>query len=202
LGFAPEQLDAKFQTLSGGWRSRCALASALLQKPDLVSSLHVAVYNVKFIYIKSWDQLQLILDEPTNYLDIPSVLYLQKYLQELTETTILIVAHDREFLDAVTQETIILRGQSLAYHEGSITVYERAALQKRKSKIRQQNALDKKRELVEKSITEGARAAKKSGDENKARMVKSRQKKLDERWGMEKNEKGHRRVLPLTIRIR
>jgi hypothetical protein len=56
------------------------------------------------------------------------------------------------------------------------------------------DALDKKREAIEKSIAEGARAARKTGDDNKARMVKSRQKKLDNRWGAEVNEKGHKYV--------
>ncbi|KAF8676865.1 ABC transporter [Rhizoctonia solani] len=136
LGFSSEQLDDPYTSLSGGWRSRCTLGSALLQKPDL-----------------------LILDEPTNYLDIPSVVWLQNYLTELEDTTILVVAHDRDFLDEATEETIILH---------------------------------KKREAIEKTIAEGARAARKTGDENKARMVKSRQKKLDNRWGAEVNDKGHK----------
>ncbi|KAG8737784.1 hypothetical protein FRC10_007811 [Ceratobasidium sp. 414] len=168
LGFSPEQLDKPFNDLSGGWRSRCTLASALLQKPDI-----------------------LILDEPTNYLDIPSVIWLQRYLENLEETTILLVAHDRAFLDQVTQETIILREQKLTYHEGAISACERAAAKKRKSQVRMQDAMDKKRDLIEKSIAGGARAARKTGDENKARMVKSRQKKLDDRWGLEVNDKGH-----------
>ncbi|KAG9075929.1 hypothetical protein FS749_012341, partial [Ceratobasidium sp. UAMH 11750] len=169
LGFAPEQLDKPFGDLSGGWRSRCTLASALLQKPDI-----------------------LILDEPTNYLDIPSVIWLQRYLEGLEETTILLVAHDRAFLDQVTQETIILREQKLTYHEGAISACERAAAKKRKSQVRMRDAMDKKRDLIEKSIAEGARTARKTGDENKARMVKSRQKKLDDRWGLEVNDKGHK----------
>lgn len=169
LGFSPDQLDKPFSDLSGGWRSRCTLASALLQRPDL-----------------------LILDEPTNYLDIPSVIWLQRYLTNLEETTILIVAHDRAFLDEVTEETIILREQKLTYHEGAISACERAAAKKRKSQIRMRDALDKKRDAIEKSIAEGARAARKTGDENKARMVKSRQKKLEDRWGAEVNDKGHR----------
>ncbi|KAG9123707.1 hypothetical protein FRC07_014222 [Ceratobasidium sp. 392] len=169
LGFSQEQLDKPFGDLSGGWRSRCTLASALLQKPDI-----------------------LILDEPTNYLDIPSVIWLQRYLNNLEETTILLVAHDRAFLDQATQETIILREQKLSYHEGAISACERAAAKKRKSQLRMRDALDKKRDLIEKSIAEGARAARKTGDDNKARMVKSRQKKLDDRWGLEVNEKGHK----------
>ncbi|KAF8751726.1 ABC transporter [Rhizoctonia solani] len=161
LGFSSEQLDDPYTSLSGGWRSRCTLGSALLQKPDL-----------------------LILDEPTNYLDIPSVVWLQNYLTELEDTTILVVAHDRDFLDEATEETIILREQKLAYHEGAISACERAGAKKRKSKVRMKDALDKKREAIEKTIAEGARAARKTGDENKARMVKSRQKKLDNRWGL------------------
>lgn len=139
-------------------------------------------------------QGQLILDEPTNYLDIPSVIWLQQYLQSLEETTILLVAHDRAFLDEVTQETIILREQKLNYHEGAISACERAAAKKRKYKIRMRDALGKKREAIEKSISEGAKAARKTGDDNKARMVKIRQKKLDDRFGVEVNDKGHRYV--------
>ncbi|CAE6512501.1 unnamed protein product [Rhizoctonia solani] len=169
LGFSSEQLDKPYSDLSGGWRSRCTLASALLQKPDL-----------------------LILDEPTNYLDIPSVIWLQRYLMGLEETTILLVAHDRDFLDEVTEETIILREQKLTYHEGAISACERAAAKKRKSQVKMKDALDKKRDAVEKTIAEATRVARKTGDDNKARMAKSRQKKLDDRWGVEVNDKGHK----------
>jgi ATP-binding cassette subfamily F protein 3 len=169
LGFSLDQLDKPFTDLSGGWRSRCILASALLQKPDV-----------------------LILDEPTNYLDIPSVIWLERYLLNLHNTTLLLVAHDRMFLDEVTEETIVLRNQQLTYFEGAISMYERATAKKRKSQMRQRDALDKKRELVEKTIANNLQAARKTGDDNKARMAKIRQKKLDDRWGAEVNDKGHR----------
>ncbi|KAF8881791.1 P-loop containing nucleoside triphosphate hydrolase protein [Infundibulicybe gibba] len=158
-------LDA---TLSGGWRSRCSLANALLQQPDI-----------------------LILDEPTNYLDIMSVMWLQYYLDTI-DSTLLVVAHDRDFVDHIAQETIIFRKQSLSYFDGNLTEYERYSLAERKGKIKMKDALDKKRSVIEKTIELGARSAKKTGDENRARMVKSRQKKLDDRWGLEKSDKGTR----------
>jgi ATP-binding cassette, subfamily F, member 3 len=136
----------------------------------------------------------LILDEPTNYLDIPSVIWLQGYLSDLTETTVVIVAHDRAFLDAVTTETIVLRNMKLSYFEGSISEYERATMKKRKSDMKQKAALDHRKAALEKSISDGAKQARKSGDDKKAQQFKCKQKKLDERWGLEKNEKGHRLV--------
>ncbi|KAL1719921.1 P-loop containing nucleoside triphosphate hydrolase protein [Schizophyllum commune] len=171
LGFRADQLDAPFTTLSGGWRSRCSLASVLLQNPDA-----------------------LILDEPTNYLDISAIIWLQKHIVSLDETTVVVVAHDRAFLDEATEETILLRNKGLTYHEGSISAAQRAIAKKRKGTIRARDALEKKRIAIEKSIAQGAKAARESGDDNKARMVGSRQKKLDERWGAEVNEKGHRCV--------
>ncbi|KAL1701243.1 P-loop containing nucleoside triphosphate hydrolase protein [Schizophyllum commune] len=172
LGFRADQLDAPFTTLSGGWRSRCSLASVLLQNPDV-----------------------LILDEPTNYLDIPAIIWLQKHIVSLDETTVVVVAHDRAFLDEATEETIFLRNK-LTFHRmiGSISAAQRAIAKKRKGTIRARDALEKKRIAIEKSIAQGAKAARESGDDNKARMVNSRQKKLDERWGAEVNEKGHRCV--------
>jgi ATP-binding cassette, subfamily F, member 3 len=120
------------------------------------------------------------------------VIWLERYLQSLTSTTILIVAHDRDFLDAVTTETIVLRSQKLSYFEGSITEYERAAIKDRKNRIRSKDALEKKRAAIEKSIKENVRMAAKSGDDKRAKIAKSKQKKLDERFGAEVNTKGHR----------
>jgi ATP-binding cassette, subfamily F, member 3 len=120
------------------------------------------------------------------------VIWLERYLQSLTSTTILIVAHDRDFLDTVTSETIVLRGQKLSYFEGSISEYERAAMKERKNRIRAKDALDRKRVAIEKSIKENVRMAVKTGDDKRAKVAKSKQKKLDERFGAEVNAKGHR----------
>ncbi|EJD53221.1 P-loop containing nucleoside triphosphate hydrolase protein [Auricularia subglabra TFB-10046 SS5] len=168
LGFPQEQLTAKFSTLSGGWRSRCSLASALLQKPDV-----------------------LLLDECTNYLDMFSVVWLTEYLISLP-CTIVLVAHDRDFLDAVCEEIVILKDKTLHYYVGTLTEVEREQKKKRKGKLKMQSALDKRKAGIEKSISEGARRAKQTGDDALSKQVKMRKKKLEERWGMEKNDKGHR----------
>ncbi len=57
-------------------------------------------------------------DEPTNHLDLPSILWLQGYLKTLEDRTIVVVSHDRAFLDEVAQEIILLRHNRLAYHTG------------------------------------------------------------------------------------
>lgn len=77
LGFSVERQSWPTKAFSGGWRMRLALARALFSKPDL-----------------------LLLDEPTNMLDIKAILWLEKYLQTWP-TTLLVVSHDRKFLDTV-----------------------------------------------------------------------------------------------------
>jgi ATP-binding cassette, subfamily F, member 3 len=118
-------------------------------------------------------------------------MWLQNYLDSLP-CTILLVAHDRDFLDACTSETISIRDHSLVYTDGSLSEAERAMKKKRIAMLKVKASMDRKREAIEQSIEEGRRTAKKTDDENRLRMVKSRQKKLDDRWGMDKNEKGHR----------
>ncbi|TDL18835.1 P-loop containing nucleoside triphosphate hydrolase protein [Rickenella mellea] len=168
LGFTSSQLDAPFTTLSGGWRSRCVLAGALVRGVDL-----------------------LMLDEPTNYLDIMSVIWLQNYLSSVT-STLLVIAHDRAFIDSIADETIILRHKSLSYYPMNLSLTELSLRKERRGKMKQKDAMDKKRSAIERSIESGRRGARKTGDEGRMRMVKSRQKKLDERWGVETSAKGTR----------
>lgn len=82
LGFTPDVFHNKLNTFSGGWRMRAELARLLLQKPDL-----------------------LLLDEPTNHLDIESIMWLEQHLSESNQT-LMVVSHDRTFLDNVTTRTI------------------------------------------------------------------------------------------------
>lgn len=82
LGFTQDTFHAKLHTFSGGWRMRAELARLLLQKPDL-----------------------LLLDEPTNHLDIESIMWLEQHLSESNQT-LMVVSHDRTFLDNVTTRTI------------------------------------------------------------------------------------------------
>ncbi|CCF52263.1 uncharacterized protein UHO2_03150 [Ustilago hordei] len=168
LGFSNERIKAPYSSLSGGWRSRASLASALLQPAHI-----------------------LLLDEPVNYLDLPAVLFVQRFVSSIPHTVVT-VSHDREFLDSVSSSLIILRNEKLTYFDGNLTTYERESRQTRLHKLRQQEVLAKKKAAVQKSIADAAKSAKKSGDDNKMRMAKSRQKKLDERWGLEVNSKGHR----------
>jgi ATP-binding cassette subfamily F protein 3 len=88
LGFAREELSRKIRTFSGGWRMRVELAKILLQQPDL-----------------------LLLDEPTNHLDIVSIQWLERYLKNYSGIIVLI-SHDQEFLDQVTNRTVELVNQS------------------------------------------------------------------------------------------
>jgi len=112
-------------TLSGGQVKRLALASVLLQKPDL-----------------------LILDEPTNHLDLEMIEWLEDYLME-SSVTLLMVTHDRYFLDRVCSRIVELEDKKLYSYSGNYSYY----LQKRSERIEQHNAeVSKAKQLLKKEL--------------------------------------------------
>jgi ATP-binding cassette subfamily F protein 3 len=94
LGFASEQVDRRLSTFSGGELTRASLARALATRPDL-----------------------LLLDEPTNHLDIPSLEWLERYLVDL-DAAVVLVAHDRWFLEAVGTSVLELEAQRARFFAG------------------------------------------------------------------------------------
>ena len=107
LGFKRTDFNAQTDTFSGGWRMRIELAKLLLQKNDV-----------------------LLLDEPTNHLDIESILWLEQFLKSFTGAVIL-VSHDKEFLDQVTNRTIEINSGKIYDFPKSYSQYKvaRALLQ-------------------------------------------------------------------------
>jgi ATP-binding cassette subfamily F protein 3 len=100
LRFSDEMQKSTTESLSGGWRMRVALAGALFIEPDL-----------------------LMLDEPTNHLDLEAVLWLENYLQSYPHT-ILLVSHDRAFLNEVCSDIMRFADQKLIYYRGNYDLYE------------------------------------------------------------------------------
>lgn len=99
LGFLEGQFSAPIETLSGGWIMRAALARMLLMKPDL-----------------------LLLDEPTNHLDLDSLLWLENFLRQ-TSSALLLISHDRIFLDRVVQRIFELEKGLLTVYQGNYSRY-------------------------------------------------------------------------------
>jgi len=101
LGFKNEELQKPYKLFSGGWRMRVLLAKMILQKPDV-----------------------LLLDEPTNHLDLPSIEWLEKYLQHYPGAVV-IVSHDRYFLDRMVTKIVELYQQELHFYSGNYSFYEK-----------------------------------------------------------------------------
>ncbi|KAL1862427.1 hypothetical protein Plec18170_001253 [Paecilomyces lecythidis] len=172
LGFKEDTLGKKVSTLSGGWRMRCRLASVLTQESDI-----------------------LILDEPTNFLDLLGVVWLEKFLRHLREaakTTVLLVSHDRDFMNFVCEETVILRDQKLEYFRGNVAAYERDFEEKKLYWGRMKEAQERQIAHMETNIRENIKIGKKTNDDNKLRQAKSRQKRVDDRMGVQVNQTGGR----------
>ncbi|MDY4381237.1 ABC transporter ATP-binding protein [Pectobacterium brasiliense] len=113
LGFSQSQLQQPVSAFSGGWRMRLNLAQALICRSDL-----------------------LLLDEPTNHLDLDAVIWLEKWLKNYTGTLVLI-SHDRDFLDPVVTKILHIEQQSLYEYTGNYSSFER----QRATRLAQQQSL-------------------------------------------------------------
>jgi ATP-binding cassette, subfamily F, member 3 len=100
LGFKTHELDSPVNSFSGGWRMRLQLARALMCPADL-----------------------MLLDEPTNHLDLDALVWLEAWLQRY-DGTMIVISHDREFLDAITKVTLHLDETKLTRYTGNYTAFE------------------------------------------------------------------------------
>ncbi|MEE1885215.1 ABC-F family ATP-binding cassette domain-containing protein [Pedobacter flavus] len=149
LGFSTEDQLRPLNTFSGGWRMRVMLAKILLQDPDI-----------------------LLLDEPTNHMDLPSIKWLETYLQSF-EGAIVIVSHDRYFLDKIVNRIVESRKGKLTSYAGNYSFYlEEKALRSeiQRGEFKNQQAKIKQEErLIERFKAKAS----------KAKMAQSRIKALD-----------------------
>ncbi|KAJ2363813.1 hypothetical protein H4S01_004100 [Coemansia sp. RSA 2610] len=169
MDVSEEQQDGPISNLSGGWRMRVALAKAMFMEPDV-----------------------LLLDECTNHLDLAAIAWLQDYLAALEDITIVSVSHDRDFLNAISQEIIRLKDKQLTYHPGNYDEYEQTEDELRKKKERQYTALERRREHVKKSIENFMKHARSTNDSKILTQVASRKKKLERMVGIDRFENGKR----------
>ncbi len=121
LGFKIEQLDAPVNSFSGGWRMRLQLARTLINPSEL-----------------------MLLDEPTNHLDLDALVWLEGWLSRY-EGLLLIISHDREFLDATTRATLHLENAQLTRYGGNYSAFE---LLRAERLSQQQQAFDKQQERI------------------------------------------------------
>lgn len=149
LGFSNESLTKPYKLFSGGWRMRVLLAKMILMKPDV-----------------------LLLDEPTNHLDMPSIEWLEKYLVHY-QGAVVVVSHDRYFLDRMVNKIVELYQQQLHFYTGNYSYYEtEKALRidiQQKAYENQQDYIRQQERVVERFKAKASKAA----------MAQSIIKKLD-----------------------
>lgn len=139
LGFANIDLQRPYKEFSGGWRMRVLLAKMILQQPDL-----------------------LLLDEPTNHLDLPSIEWLEKYLQHY-QGSVIIVSHDKYFLNRMVTKIVELYQKELHFYNGNFNFYEtekeqRSALQQRAYE-NQQDYIRQQERFIERFKAKASKAA-------------------------------------------
>ncbi|MDH4298452.1 MAG: ATP-binding cassette domain-containing protein, partial [Cyclobacteriaceae bacterium] len=149
IGFATADLHRPLKEFSGGWRMRVMLAKLLLEKPSL-----------------------LMLDEPTNHLDLPSIEWVENYLRNY-DGAVIIVSHDRIFLDNVITKTVDVTMQQLITYEGNFSFYLK---EKELRQEIQQNAYENQQQKIKQTERFIERFRAKA---TKSKQVQSRVKALD-----------------------
>ncbi|MBR1142088.1 ABC-F family ATP-binding cassette domain-containing protein [Bradyrhizobium sp. AUGA SZCCT0431] len=149
LGFSQEMMDGDVGALSGGWKMRVALARILLMRPDV-----------------------MLLDEPSNHLDLESLIWLEQFLRGY-EGALLMTSHDREFINRIINKVVEIDGGTLTTFSGNYEFYEQQrALNEKQQQAqfeRQQAMLAKEIKFIERFKARASHAA----------QVQSRVKKLD-----------------------
>ncbi len=149
LGIKPEKWDQPLDQLSGGWRMRCELSRLLLQSPDV-----------------------LLLDEPSNHLDLRSVVWLESFLKSY-EGSVLLISHDRRFLNSLASRIIELDRGSLSVYSGNYDDYEKQ--KQERAELLESQAANQGRKIAEvERFIERFRAKN-----TKATQVQSRIKMLE-----------------------
>lgn len=158
LGFTEEEFTKPVSALSGGQKTRVSLGKLLLTKPDII-----------------------LLDEPTNHLDMNSIAWLEGYLTNY-DGSVIIVAHDRYFLDRVVTKIIEMDSGNLAVYQGNYTAYseKRAMIRdaKMKAYLNQQQEIRHQEEVIAK--------LKSFNREKSIKRAESREKMLDKIEVLEK----------------
>jgi len=149
LGFREPQFAAPLRTFSGGWQMRAELCRCLIAHPDI-----------------------LLLDEPSNYLDIPAVEWLQRYLKEFRGTLVLI-SHDRYLLNSLTTVTLEVAGGRIERYAGNYAQYVQLRVRREEQREGEYANTTRKREKAERFIERFRAKA------TKAAQVKSRVKMLE-----------------------
>ncbi|MFH2742457.1 ABC-F family ATP-binding cassette domain-containing protein [Enterobacter hormaechei] len=155
MGFTPQDMALTSATLSGGQHTRLLLARALIGDPDL-----------------------LLLDEPSNHLDLPTLLWLEQFLQNWSGSFVL-VSHDRQLLDAVTNGSWILRDKMLHYFALPCTAARQALVAKDESDALRHKAEQKEIDRVTASARRLATWGKVYDNEDLARKAKQMEKQVE-----------------------
>ena len=151
LGFSEDELDKKISTLSGGQKTRVALGKLLLESPDLI-----------------------ILDEPTNHLDMTSIRWLENYLLNY-KGAVLIVSHDRYFLDKIVGKVIEVENTNVSSYVGNYSAY---SVKKEQRRLAQWSAYMKQQQEI-KHQEEVIAKLKSFNREKSIKRAESREKMLD-----------------------
>ncbi|MEG1933373.1 MAG: ABC-F family ATP-binding cassette domain-containing protein [Kiritimatiellia bacterium] len=149
LGYGTEEFDLPFKSFSGGWRMRAELSRVLASKPEL-----------------------LLLDEPSNYLDLPAVEWLQRFLRAF-DSTLVLISHDRYLLRSIAKITVEVDGGTVTRYNGDLDYYLRERELRYQQLLAAKANQDHKREQLERFVERFRAQA------TKASQAQSREKQLE-----------------------